>query len=248
LWALSEAPLGTWGRRLLDAIFDSLSFLYHPGLRNLAGPYTRAYGMDLGSRITLYGLWRLVALGDPSALPPLAGHVDHRHDLFFAPVVELAARSLPRPFPADDVRFPRRRTFALPGGRTATASLGPDVMIGAEQGGRHGLQWDQYVPGSLHWRGRDGAIDWVRVHAEEARPVDCALAPGVGLTVRPVGPGPVVITTNAAVDGAGRSLRLGRRVLLAASNPVTVDATAAGWRLVVVVDPAQPVVISVAGA
>jgi hypothetical protein len=154
----------------------------------LSGPYTRSYGMDLGARITLYGLWRLVARGDGAALPPIDGTVEHSHDLFFAPLVEWAARRSPRPFPDDNLTFPRRRSWALGGGRTATAHLDRDFMIGGETGGREGLVWDQYVPGSVHWsdRGLTGS-SWLRVHAGPANLVDCELSGADTLIVRTVG-------------------------------------------------------------
>jgi hypothetical protein len=244
LWATAEEPFAGWGRRLVDSLLDSLGFLYHPLLHNLSGPYTRAYGMDMGSRITLYGLWRLVARDDGAALPPLDGTVEHSHDLFFAPLVDWAARRSPRPFPDDNVTFPRQRSFALGGGRTATAHLDRDVMIGAETGGRDGLVWDQYVPGSVHWtqRGVAGAR-WLRVHGGPAGGVDCHLSGAETLIVR--SSTPVIMTTNGAVQRlpAG-SLRLGGRVRVDAAGGLDVEETPMGGRITAHPD-AAPVAITV---
>jgi hypothetical protein len=224
LWTQAPEPLGSWGRRLVASMAAALDFLYHPGLHNLCGPYTRSYGMDLGSRLTLYGLWRLVALGDAGALPDLeAGVVDHSHDLFFAPLVAWAAPRCPEPFPPGRLDFPRQQTFELGGGRRATARLERSFMIGAESGGRGGLLWDQYVPGSVHWRD-NGRLLWLRVQASAWRPVDCRLLDGRTLEVG-VGDSSdeVVISTNAevvtaAATGGTSRRRLGTRVEVEAAG------------------------------
>lgn len=216
LWAASDPPLRAAGERLVIALLDSLQFLYHPLLHNLCGPFSRAYGMDLSSRITLYGLWRLVARSDPSTLPPLNGVIDHSHDLFFAPLVAWALGRLPQAFPPDCQVFPRQRSFDLNGGRRARAVLDTDVMIGAERGGREGLVWDQYVPGSVHWRD-DGRVHWLRVHAQPACPIDYDIVDGATLLVTPVGDagGAAIVSTNGRVEHAGAEcLAVGSRVII----------------------------------
>jgi hypothetical protein len=221
LWANAGEPLRGPGARMTAALLDAMSFLYHPGLHNLCGPFTRAYGMDLSSRITLYGLWRLVACSDPAGLPPISGDVEHSHDLFFAPLAEWANRHAHEPFPADNRRLPRRRSFSLAGGRQATAFLGPDFMMGAESGGREGLVWDQYVPGSVHWAGADGVL-WLRVHAGPGNPVDCSLG-DTTLAVRPAAAGSVTVTTTGTVERLGASrLRVGSRVTVRGAGDLSV--------------------------
>ena len=222
LWATAGEPLRGPGRRIASALLDAMGFLYHPGLHNLCGPFTRAYGMDLSSRITLYGLWRLVACSDPAALPPISGEVEHSHDLFFAPLAEWANRHSWLSFPPDNGRLPRRRTFSLPGGRRATAFLAPDFMVGAEAGGRHGLVWDQYVPGSVHWAA-GGGVSWLRVHAAPGNPVDCSLI-DTTLAVHPgAAAGSVTFTTTGTVERLGASrLRLGSRVTVQGAGDLSV--------------------------
>jgi hypothetical protein len=246
LWAASGEPLRAAGEQLVAALLDSLQFLYHPTLHNLCGPFTRTYGMDLASRITLYGLWRLVALSDETALPPLAGAViEHSHDLFFSPLIEWAIDRSPQAFPPDSQVFPRQRTFDLNGGRRATALLDAEVMMGAECGGREGLVWDQYVPGSVHWR-EDGRICWLRVHAQQAQPVDCELVDGT-LVVTPAGDarGAALITTNSLIEVAGSSyIKVGSHVTIRGRRPL--DLRRVGDITVVTGDQssAEPVVIA----
>lgn len=248
LWASSDQPLRRAGERLVAGLLDSLQFLYHPRLHNLCGPFTRSYGMDLASRITLYGLWRLVARSDAKALPPLHGTVlEHSHDLFFAPLAQCAIGRSPLAFPLDNDGFPRQRTFELNGGRRAGAYLGPDVMIGAERGGREGLVWDQYVPGSVHWRG-NGRVYWLRVHAQPTVPVDCDVVDGATLLVSPAGDarGAVLLSTNSPIDAIGPGfVKAGSRVSVRSRCRFDVRRSGDITTVTSDHDSAEPVVVTV---
>ena len=101
------------GRELEAALWADVARWWHAGLGNLCGPYSRAYGMDLGSYVSGLSL-ALWCAGLPAPLPPLdADLVPHGHDLCMAPFLEhVGVRVPPRP---------RRRVRALPGparGRT----------------------------------------------------------------------------------------------------------------------------------
>ncbi len=229
LWCTVDEPeWQTAGRALLATLEDELRFLYHPSLHNLCGPFTRAYTLDLGATVTLYGLWRLVALGDPDGLPPLTGAIPHSHDLFFTPLIEWAQHASPLPFPADDRSLPRERTFAPGGGRRATARLARDVMVGAEEGGGRGDQvWDQYVPGTLHCAD-DGALRWLAVRGQRDCPVDCHVDGPAALVAEP-GAGatcPILLTTSGPVEQVTpRSVRVGARLLASSDGHLSVAAT-----------------------
>jgi hypothetical protein len=135
---------------------------YHPGLRNLCGPYSRAYGMDMSSYVALLGLW----LPDP-VVPDLDRPFAHSHDLLLAPVVELLGRRT-EPLPFETGLVSQR----IDDDRVATGWLGDDVMMGGEDGGRWRAQ-GQYHPATVHWH--DG---WLRVRSPN--PVNAAVfEPGV---------------------------------------------------------------------
>ena len=243
LWSRVDDP--GWaqaGRDLLAGLFDELRFLYHPGLRNLCGPFSRAYTLDLASTVTLYGLWRFVALGDPGSLPPLTRVIPHSHDLFFAPLIDAARPSAPRPFPADDVTLPRERTFSLPNGVRATAWLGSDVMIGAEDGGGRGDHvWDQYVPGTVPCRDGD-VVRWVAVRGQPDCPVDCGVDGPAALTVRPASgaTGPILLATNAPLERTSpQAVQAGARLRIASDGPLRLEAAWDGRPLIRGTDPAQ---------
>jgi hypothetical protein len=243
LWCRATDP--TWrdrGRQIVNALLDELQFLYHPRLRALCGPFTRTYTLDLRAQVSLYGLWRLLALGDHGALPPLEGTIPHSHDLFFAPLADWARRATPRPFPTDDEQLPRQRSFTINGGRVVDARLDADVMVGAERGGGRGdYVWDQYVPGSVHWLERDD-VRWVAVQGQAGCPVDCTLITPRGLLVEPAPDAnrPVRVRTNAPIEQLGNNrLGLGERVQIDSDGPLAVDETRAGRPVIVAGTPGR---------
>jgi hypothetical protein len=122
---------------------------YHPGLRNLCGPYSRAYGMDMSDHVALLGLW----LPDP-VVPDVSKPFEHSHDLLLAPVVELLGGG-PSSLDYETGTVSQRITDE----RVATGWLGDDVMLGGEEGGR-AKAYGQYHPATAHWAG-----GWLRVRS-----------------------------------------------------------------------------------
>jgi hypothetical protein len=186
LWrARAPSPrLRALGAELEAALWRDLARFYHAGLRNLCGPYTRAYGMDMGSYVAGLGCW-IAPVVEPAAapLPPLGGDAEHAHD--FAELVlvaELGTR------PPEDV-LPKLRAFrgarrveqriAESPPRVATAWLGERAMWGGEVSGARTIHW-QHHPATMHWRRPDGAVGWMKLAT--TAPVDAA-ADAEGLTV-----------------------------------------------------------------
>lgn len=170
LWRGSaSATLRGLGDQMEEGLWTEIGRRYHPGLRNVAGPYDRAYGMDLSSYVSLLGQWIALATGLDRA--PLPGgdpsQATHAHDLCFAPCFALlgphpAAAALLAPAP----REPRwvSTTVTESPRRIATSWLGPHHMIGAQDtGGTKSAADEQYHPVTVHWRGADGASHWLRV-------------------------------------------------------------------------------------
>lgn len=176
LWALalwrghcSSDRLRTWGAELEAGLWATVAGRYHAGLRNIAGPYTRAYGLDLGRYVGKVGLVIAGAAGvDAAPLPDIdAEAIAHGHDLQGLPTLALAP-----PVVSDAVRT-SLRTFtgersvhevisSWPTRREATAWLGDDVVIGAEDGDSDWVGWYQFVAGTVHWRRPDGTIGVLR--------------------------------------------------------------------------------------
>ena len=164
--------LRSLGERLEAQMWADLGPWYHAGLANMAGPYTRAYGMDMRRYTAALGLWINEAVNGavPSAdgpVPALGPRVAHSHDLTLAPVVHLLGT---RPSYPDLEAFGAERLLERPVSsdpeRIATAWLSPSVMVGAERGARRWSGWAHYHPATVHWRAPDGHTRWIRlVHA-----------------------------------------------------------------------------------
>lgn len=174
------------GERIEAALWDDISRWYHGGLRNLCGPYTRAYGMDMSAYVANLSLWLWDGLGrDAAPMPSLLHDFDHSHDLCFAPAIAEVGARIPEGLhqrflkpPAADRQV--AQTLNIDPHRAATGWLGPDTMIGAEHNPVGLGGWRQFHPATMHWAAPDG-VHWLRVFPPG--PIDAVAQPGV-LTAR----------------------------------------------------------------
>lgn len=143
-----------WAVAVERDLWRDIARWYHPGLRNLCGPFSRAYGMDMSAYVALLGLW----LPDP-VVPELEAPFAHSHDLLLAPVVELLGRHT-EPLAFESGLVSQR----IDDDRVATGWLGDDAMFGGEDGGAHRAE-GQYHPATAHWRGGGGWCEWLRVRS-----------------------------------------------------------------------------------
>src|SRR5687768_2885152 len=171
LWrSESDSPrLREWGAEIEAGLWRDISRHWHAALRNMAGPYTRSYGMDMQSYASQLALWVWHGVGREHApFPDISAPFDHCHDLCMGPMVELLGARIP-----DDV-VDELRTFSGERiveqvitdepQRVATAWLADEVMIGAESSELDWNGWYQYVGATVHWRRpEDGAVGWLKV-------------------------------------------------------------------------------------
>lgn len=168
---------GTEGARLEVALWRDTARWYHAGLRNLCGPYTRSYGMDLHDYVGLVGLWAWAGAGrDLAPVPDLDDAFEHGHDLCLGPVVALLGAPLPEEMAAALAGFPGehvvRQLVTDDPERVATAWLHDRVMAGGE---RHAGGWSagwQYHPVTAHWAAPDGGVGWLRGLHDGPTPAD----------------------------------------------------------------------------
>ncbi len=166
------APLGA---QMEAALWRDVAQFYHAGLRNLAGPYDRSYGMDLRGYVSLIGMWIRLATDKVNAPFPDTGLAfAHGHDIGFVPLFAFLG---PR-VPSDALPYLRvfhkerqvERVIADAPRRVATAWLDADRMIGGEFTSRTPARSDQFHPATLHWRIDQDYLGWARLlHAD---PVD----------------------------------------------------------------------------
>jgi len=214
----SSLQLQLMGAEMEEMLWGDIAQFYHAGLKNIAGPYDRSYGMDMRRYVALLGeyIW-LVTGREGAPFPDLDAPLEHAGDFCFGPMV---AVRLPR-IPADVLvhfhtfggeRFVEHLLADAPP-RKATAWLAERVMIGAEATSLRDIGQGQFHPATIHWSvpravqgdregcpyAQDGG--WVRLMV--VRPVD-ALASPHRLTVTSLGPVSFLIACPA-VPGGERS-------------------------------------------
>jgi hypothetical protein len=169
LWQRGDAPpaLQRWGAAIESALWRDIGRWWHPGLGNLCGPYSRAYGMDLHTYVSGLGLARWCA-GLPAALPDLGAEpLPHGHDLCAAPLLQHVGVRVPADARSALSRFTGphlvEQVVQDAPRRVATGWLGDDRMVGAESGAAPLHARGQYHPATVHWRRPDGAVGWLRL-------------------------------------------------------------------------------------
>jgi hypothetical protein len=167
MWRTSgNATLRDLGSDIEQRLWRDIARFYHAGLRNLCGPYDRAYGMDMTAHATPLGLHIWSAVGRELApFPDTSVRFSHPHDVCFGPLVA----AVPSKVPADVLdhleRFRAERhieqTVSDDPSRVVTAWLGEDAMIGGWSGPTSGIGFFQHAHGTIHTP--DG---WLRLHAQ----------------------------------------------------------------------------------
>jgi hypothetical protein len=189
------------GDTLYDALWHDVAGVYHADLRNVAGPYSRAVGMDLRTYANLVGLWIWAAIGRGRApFPSLSGPVEHAGDVCFGPLVDLFAGAVPTDVhrTLDEFQGPRRVRVGVDGSWVSTSWLGQDVMVGGHTGPAVRVGGQQIHPATVHWQG-----GWIKVRGNGR--ID-AVARKQRLDVSIATPGPATVTIgvpglDAAVIG-----------------------------------------------
>jgi len=152
------------GSKMETRLWTDIAAFYHPGLKNVSGPYDRAYGMDLRAYVSLVGLWlRTVLPADMAPFPKIEGHVVHSDDMQYAPIFALLGTAIPKEALQSLLQFSGEHEVRreLPRNRVVTAWIGKDFMVGGEAtGGTHQPE-GQYIPATAHWKTPAGETAWM---------------------------------------------------------------------------------------
>jgi len=182
-YARSE-KLAQMGAVMEATLWRDIARYYHAGLRNICGPYTRSYGMDMPHYGALLGLSIWLGIGREHApFPTEAGVFDHCHDFLFGPPFALIGTEIPADVLPHFTHFRGERTIRQPitpkPERIATAWLTDNLMIGAESTPLDEYAFfkpsDQFHPVTAHWRTPGGGVAWLRLR--HIGPVDAQVAP-----------------------------------------------------------------------
>ena len=146
------------GRRLGIELWGDIADFYHAGFKTMAGPYFRAYGMDMMRHNTPAGLWIALALNEEKLAPFPRKQGAKFFEIHFASAalilgVHAPEATLGKLDRFDEPRQLERTVFNRYGGeetKKVTATLDHDWMMGGVAG--HRRPWNQIHTGTVHWR------------------------------------------------------------------------------------------------
>jgi hypothetical protein len=155
------------GEEMEAGLWRATADLYNANLRNISGPYDRAYGMDMQSYVSVMGLWLRTVLDADHA--PLTGFdnppVDHVPDLWLAPPIVVLDTHIPEDAMAKFKAFPGPHQVNRPiaDQRVATAWIGKTIIYGGEITGRTRDvdARSQLHPVTVQWQMPDKRIGWI---------------------------------------------------------------------------------------
>ncbi|MDP6040896.1 MAG: hypothetical protein QGG64_20265 [Candidatus Latescibacteria bacterium] len=170
-----SALLVKWGAEIEAEVWRDVAQYYHAGLKNVCGPFTRSYGMDMPNYGALLGMSIWLGIGQTLApFPDEVGYFDHSSDFCYGPCFGMVDTMIPEDvlshFKAfSGERLIEKRISTTPD-RVATAWLSDKVMIGAEATPLDGSEEETYYKMSnqfhsatIHWKMPDGNVGWMRL-------------------------------------------------------------------------------------
>jgi len=173
------------GSHMEAALWRDMANYYQPSLRNLSGPYDRAYGMDMEEYVSVVGVWMRSALDAPIApLPVPAPTTDHLADIWFAPHIAVLGTRIPPDILANMKAFSGEHLVRkqIDAKRVSTAWIGKSVVFGGESTSKtkDSGTTTQFHPATVQWRTPSGEIGWVQMVQS---PMVDATADKMGLTI-----------------------------------------------------------------
>lgn len=151
----STPDIRSWGASMEAGLWRDIARFYHAGMRNLCGPFDRAYGMDMMCHKQGLTAWIDAAVAGCSEVADLfAAALDTGVRVPADALAELACFAGPRIV---------QRTIGSRPVRIATAWLSESLMIGGEDASFAKPIWSQYHPATAHWRTPDGILATIRL-------------------------------------------------------------------------------------
>lgn len=168
---LKSETLKQIGKEMEYYLWEDIALFYNADMKNMCGPFARAYGMDMQKYVTTTGMFILLAIGKEYApLPPISVKSEGFPEYCYGPIIAAIGTSMPEELKAyfethqKDRQIERkfRETVerAKPGQRrnlcTVTAYIEKDLMIGAITGS--GNTSGQLHPATVYWKDENGDV------------------------------------------------------------------------------------------
>jgi hypothetical protein len=156
------------GRDMEAALWKGISDFYQPMLRNIAGPYDRAYGMDMSVYVTPTGVWMRTLLDGAHAPLPSDPKLSTYQvaDIWFAPQIVLLQTLIPAESLSKLQHFAGAHLIhrQIDSQRIATAWIGEHATWGGEFTNKtKDTGTSQFHPATVHWMMPSGEIGWIEV-------------------------------------------------------------------------------------
>jgi hypothetical protein len=175
---LSDSSVHTLGRDLEEGLWRDIARYYHAGLKNLCGPFSRSYGMDMTQHTALVSLHIWMAYGKPRTPFPEDGKINS--EFAYGPCFAIYDAAPPEDIASvfESFEGPRtiKRGITTEPRRTATAVIEEDLMLGAESTGEYSARSYQHHPITAHWRSHNGEVAWLRL--KHIGPIDARAEKG----------------------------------------------------------------------
>ena len=160
--------LNELGAEMEADLWRDVAQFYHAGLRNLAGPWARSYGMDMQRYAALLGLWIWLLVGREKApFPDTTQPFEHSADLCFATVIALVGAQAPETcvpsFEAFQEAHLIEHVVNSEPRWEASAWLAEEVMLGGAFTSQQVKGSAQFHPLTMHWRTQSGQVGWARL-------------------------------------------------------------------------------------
>jgi hypothetical protein len=178
----ASPALAQRGAAMEAALWRDIACFYHAGLKNMCGPYDRAYGMNMQDYDALVGVWIAMVVAERDAplpdppLPVFRRRIGAEIDFLTVPMYVIVGGRVPQAITNRLSRFEGtrqvRRTITDSPRREATAWMNERVMIGGEfTSGRSERSFlNQLHPATVHWLTPSGTVGWISLRA--TAPVD----------------------------------------------------------------------------
>jgi len=151
---------------LMEAdLWRDIGTFYNAEMKNMCGPFGRAYGMDMTKYYSLIGLWISLAISDnPASMPWPVNEGRHSIDRCYAPIFALLKPNIPKNELSDFKYFTGPREFErIVNDQKITVLIHKNLMMGATEIPQ-GLppRWEQYCPATIYWRVSSGRpVGWI---------------------------------------------------------------------------------------
>ncbi|KAI1873849.1 uncharacterized protein JN550_003118 [Neoarthrinium moseri] len=180
-----DSLLAQNGARMVKEIWNTVGEMYHPGLKNIAGPFDRAYGFDMNKYVSLIGLniWALIGKKD-APMYKLPWVMSHNNDYNTAPLIAIVAPYMNSLVSNETIAklksFAGEHTYRTSAysppvdltPRNITAWLGPAMSIGAQsfdqtQVGGFANSTSQWNPAAIQWKFADSSLGYMHLVGTE---------------------------------------------------------------------------------